>query len=80
MINRAFLILTFIFITSCAAQTDNLSSESSSKKNNLKTNPDNACICMMIYEPVCHEGKTYGNACQAKCEGVKKFKPGACTP
>lgn len=78
MKNRAFLFLPFLFLLSCANQGDNISQEQS-QIDKLKDAKE-ACICMMIYDPVCHNGKTYGNACQAKCEGIKKFKPGACTP
>lgn len=37
------------------------------------------CNCIMIYKPVCGcDGKTYGNACVAACEGVKKWTEGEC--
>ncbi|OIQ17483.1 MAG: hypothetical protein BM556_11810 [Bacteriovorax sp. MedPE-SWde] len=85
MINRAFLISTFIFlIFSCTSFNDSDNKETTqahSSKKSAEAKEKPACICMMIYEPVCDKktDKTYGNACQAKCEGVKKFKPGACT-
>ncbi|HMT96516.1 MAG TPA: Kazal-type serine protease inhibitor family protein [Ferruginibacter sp.] len=37
------------------------------------------CACTMQYDPVCGcDGKTYGNACVANCEGVKSFTKGPC--
>ena len=39
---------------------------------------DPSCICNSHYAPVCGEdGKTYGNACVARCYGMK-FRSGAC--
>lgn len=37
------------------------------------------CVCIQLWMPVCGEnGKTYSNACFAKCANVK-FKQGSCT-
>ena len=37
------------------------------------------CNCPAVVAPVCGEdGKTYGNSCEAECEGVKVAYEGAC--
>lgn len=36
------------------------------------------CYCMKIFQPVCADGQSFGNSCEAECQGHKKWKEGSC--
>lgn len=49
------------------------------KEVNCKETPNEDCICMDIYQPVCGcNNVTYGNSCAAECMGITDYSPGEC--
>ena len=49
------------------------------KSTECHEKPNDHCVCTFQYDPVCGcNEKTYGNACEAACNGITKYKKGAC--
>ncbi|KAG6019469.1 hypothetical protein E4U41_003218 [Claviceps citrina] len=38
------------------------------------------CMCIDLYSPVCANGKTFSNACVARCNGLSNMTTGKCQP
>jgi hypothetical protein len=52
---------------------------SSCRKSGCNESPKKDCFCTMIYDPVCGcNDKTYGNGCEAECNGIKEYTKGEC--
>lgn len=88
MIIRILWASLFMALSACARQKATntpVIAETTSKKEIISppsTKPVGDiknCVCIQLWMPVCGEnGKTYSNACFAKCANVK-FKQGSCT-
>lgn len=81
---KLILCSLFIILTSCSA-APTATPVSSTEAAPAEVKPVQAmkgkaksCICPKLWMPVCGENKkTYGNACEADCAGVK-YTGGAC--
>jgi hypothetical protein len=78
------LILIFaILVASCSHNNPVILPESQSMKiekntNNIQPVSIRDCVCADVWMPVCGKnGKTYSNACFAKCAGIN-FHQGSC--
>mmetsp|Transcript_13756 Transcript_13756/g.29595 ORF Transcript_13756/g.29595 Transcript_13756/m.29595 type:complete len:136 (-) Transcript_13756:901-1308(-) len=39
-----------------------------------------ACACPRLFKPICAEGETFPNMCEAECHGLASWHEGECTP
>ncbi len=63
--------------TTCGLSV-NTSSSSSISSEASSVSSKSSCMCTMQYSPVCAGGTTFGNDCQARCEGHTTWTPGEC--
>ena len=67
-------ILTWIVVATVLLLTF-----SQCKKDSCVENPKKDCISFDVLRPVCGcNGKTYGNASEAHCDGIEVVKEGRC--
>ena len=86
---KLILCSLFVILTSCSATPTAPTAQTAPSQEQTKVTEEvqpaqtikgkaRSCICAKLWMPVCGEDKkTYGNACEADCAGVK-YTGGAC--
>ena len=86
---KYILILSLAFAVSCTTKKkDNNPASEPATTTAAPAGESNAkpvspytvqpCYCMKIFQPVCAEGRNFGNSCEAECNGHKKWTEGSC--
>jgi hypothetical protein len=74
--------LVLLALIACSSQkTDESKKQTADQKGEPETvvipyRP--GCACTKIYLPVCANGQSFGNECEAKCAGHSRWKQGEC--
>ena len=86
MILTLILVALFLLFACTPRETPEPATESS--RPELSQDPEQPCfvppkgepmMCTQQYDPVCGcDGRTYGNACVARAQGVQRYRPGRC--
>lgn len=71
------LLITLLILVGCTSN-DPKSTPTESDAKPVSPYTAEPCICMKIYRPVCAEGRTFGNSCEAECNGHTKWTEGMC--
>lgn len=71
-------ILLIALIVSCSTKKSETPSAGESDAQQVSPYTVKPCYCMKIFQPVCAGGQTYGNSCEAECQGHKTWKEGPC--
>lgn len=71
--------LLLVLLFSCTTKTP-VKTESSTESDAKPVSPYTVepCYCMKIFQPVCADGRNYGNSCEAECHGNKTWTEGPC--
>lgn len=71
-------ILFVLLIVAGCTSNEPKSSPTESDARMVTPESINNCICPKIFRPVCAEGRTFGNSCEAECNGYDKWSEGSC--
>ena len=71
-------ILLIALVVSCSTKKSEIPSAGESDAQQVSPYTVKPCYCMKIFQPVCAGGQTYGNSCEAECQGHKTWKEGSC--
>jgi hypothetical protein len=73
------LVVVLSFLLICLTQSCGNTAKTTVAKTPCKGEAKKDCICTAVYQPVCGCDKvTYGNACEATCNGVTRYEKGVC--
>lgn len=66
------ILCLLLLAISCSSQAP--------KENAPMKSPYSAqkCLCMKIFDPVCSNGRNFGNSCEAECQGFTQWTQGQC--
>merc|ERR1712176_207779 len=70
-----------IDVNANTTESPNLNVTDDQKNATQSANEDEGCVCAAVYDPVCCDGKEFGNACEASCDGFdadKECNSGTC--
>lgn len=77
-------LILVLLVASCATKdktTETANGQTSATESESKpVSPYTVepCYCMKIFKPVCANGQSYGNSCEAECQGNKTWTEGSC--
>ena len=75
---KIFLLVTLIFIFSSCGNPRKRAQRTTASTNDVLVS-SGSCACTNEYKPVCSNDKiTFGNSCQARCQGKTSYTNGRC--
>lgn len=70
-------LVILVLTVACSSQKP-VESPTESDAKPVAANEVKSCICNKIFMPVCANGVSYPNACEAECQGHKTWTEGSC--